>query len=377
MSAPIPLTVELCTAASAFTELQAEWEALLACCAGATVYQSPTWNRIWWSHHAGENKLALLVVREQRRLVGLGPFMTRRGWGCRRVYPIGHGEYAYFGPLILPGREDVAEVMAEGLAERFPRALVHVPYFQEHQTAMDLMMKHLCARGWRARSWMRDTSHILYEEGGYEAYLAGRSGKTRKNLKQEHRKLEAAGRLEVEHREGSLVDGEVLDRIAKLQARSWLSRRGQLSLNTPYVRDLIPALAAEGRAEVYLMTLDGRDMAYLLSYRQGGDNVAVFTGFDEDLAHLSPGKALWNCVVQTMLDRGDRSLDFQFGDAEYKRFWANRSQEAREVVVWRGLLPGLHAWFPARLRQEIKQHPQLRKTLKAVRAKMRGAANTR
>ncbi|MBI5685373.1 MAG: GNAT family N-acetyltransferase [Verrucomicrobia bacterium] len=352
---------------AAFEALAEDWRALFDTCSGLTAFQSFVWNQVWLRHRRGACSLAVITLREKGRLVGIGPFVTERRGGVQRVYPIGYDEFAYLGPLVPPGRDDVAQAIATALAGCFPCGLLHIPYFQCRDEGLAVMLAHLTTLGWSSCSWARNICHYLYETEGYEKFLAAKSSKVRYNLKRERKKLEEAGPVEIRLYQGAELDEQVVGRVEAIQKRSWLFRRGQEPLGSPFYRELLPALGRQQLADVYLMTHGGKDMAFVLNFRKDRENLCSCVGFDEALAQLSPGKALMNSVVKTILDRGDHALDFLFGDAEYKQFWATRSKFAMELVAWKGVAANVHSWFPARLRAWVKRFPKVKDTLKQLR----------
>lgn len=351
---------------AAFDALAEDWRALFDSCAGLTPFQSFVWNQVWLRHRRGARSLAVIAVREKGRLVGVGPFVTEQRGGIARIYPIGFDEFAYLVPLVPPGRDDVAQAIATVLAARFPRGLLHVPYFQCRDEGLAVMLAHLMTLGWSCCSWARNVCHYLCETQGYEKFLAAKSSKARYNLKRERKKLEEAGPVEIRLCQGAELDEQVVERVAAIQKRSWLFRRGQEPLGSAYYRELLPALGRQQLADVYLMTHGGKDAAFVLNFHKDRENICSCVGFDEALAQLSPGKILMNSVVKTILDRGDHTLDFLFGDAEYKRFWASRSKFAMELVAWKGVAASVHSWFPARLRAWVKRFPKVKEALKQL-----------
>jgi CelD/BcsL family acetyltransferase involved in cellulose biosynthesis len=356
---------------AAFEALVGEWTQLFELCQRRTAFQSFAWNRCWWRHHQNCGSLAVITVREKGQLVGLIAFLVQRGWGAERILPIGFVSFAYFGPLVLPDRDDVAQAIAIQIATRFRHGLLHIPYYQNRDEALGMMLACLNTLGWNSCSWVRNVCHYVSEAGGYSVLMARKSSKVRYNLKRERKKLEEVGTVEIRLYQGSEINEDLVARIAAIQSRSWLARRGQESLGSPYYRELLPCLGRSLLADVYVLTLQGNDVAFVLNYHTSGENICINIGFDEVYAHLSPGKVLMNCVVKTILDRGDSVLDFYCGQGEYKRFWANRSKYAMEMVAWRGAVPYLHSWFPARLRQLVKGFPKLKTAVKQMRARWR------
>jgi CelD/BcsL family acetyltransferase involved in cellulose biosynthesis len=356
--------------------LEEDWSGLSARCPSVTAFQSFAWNEVWWRHHPVGLSLAIVTVRERGKLVGLGPFVVRPRGAATIIRPVGFDRYAYFGLLVLPGRDDVAQAIASALAARFSHGLLHVPYYQARDEALGMMLCCLNTLGWNSRSWVRNVCHYLHEPQGYGAFLAGKTSKARYNLKRELRLLGDVGHLEFQLYDGPKLDERIVERVAAIQARSWLARRGQESLGSFFYRELLPALARFNLADVHILTLDSRDLAFVLLYRHNIETICIYIGFDESLARLSPGKVHMHEVVKTILDRGDQVLDFHFGDGDYKRFWSNRSKYALEVVAWKGTVPYLYSWYPARLRALMTRFPRTKNAIKRVRARLRRRSGT-
>ena len=375
-SVPFPvITSELESAIisdqAGFDAMEREWTHLFDHCRDITPFQSFVWNHTWWSYQRHPCSLALVTVREKGRLVGLGPFAAKRSWGSEHILPIGFDRFAYFGPLVEAGRDDVAQAIATTLAARFHHGLLHIPYFQGRDEALSVIVTCLSSLGWRSCSWVRNVCHFLCESRGSEAFLATKSRKARYNLKRDQKILKEAGSIAFQLFQGPQLNEAIVDRIAGIQARSWLARRNQEPLGSFFYHDLLPALAQSNLAQVYILTLASRDIAFVLNYHHHTENICIYIGFDEAFAHLSPGKVLMHRVIETILDRGDQLLDFHFGDGDYKRFWANRSKYALEMIAWRGTLPYLCSWYPARLRGFMARFPRTKNALKRLMARLR------
>jgi hypothetical protein len=84
-----------------------QWWALWDRCPSATSLQSPAWLLPWWrAFQPGE--LLIVTVRQDDRLVGLGPFYIEDGAHGRRILPLGIGVSDYLDVLIDPQTSDEA-----------------------------------------------------------------------------------------------------------------------------------------------------------------------------------------------------------------------------------------------------------------------------
>src|SRR5215510_13769118 len=74
------MRVEVCTAASAFHDLRAEWGQVLAQLPFQSVFFTPQWQETWWRHFGATRHLHLLTVRSHDgALQGLAPLMSSNG----------------------------------------------------------------------------------------------------------------------------------------------------------------------------------------------------------------------------------------------------------------------------------------------------------
>src|SRR5215470_17799352 len=76
----LTMRVEVCTAASAFQDLRAEWCQMLSQLSFQSVFFTPQWQETWWRHFGATRHLHLLTVRSSDgTLQGLAPLMRSNG----------------------------------------------------------------------------------------------------------------------------------------------------------------------------------------------------------------------------------------------------------------------------------------------------------
>jgi CelD/BcsL family acetyltransferase involved in cellulose biosynthesis len=366
------LSVDIIKSLEQFEGLRDEWENLFNSCNNLSVFQSFTWNYGWWKYRGKGLQLSIITVCENNHLVGIGPFMVKSRFGKPQFEPIG-GEHHYnFGLVMDSHRADVAAAIALKISECFPKGIVHIPYYSAGTACIDIFMATLNAKGWKESRWTRNISHYVYENNGFISYMSRKSKKSRYNLKRERTRLEETGTINLIHICQDDLTEISVERIAQLQKQSWLSRRGQESLDSPFYKEVIPALAQKNKSEIFIYTQNGEDIAYILNLYSGNTCYCFFVGFSETRADLSPGKQLMMDNLQKVLDRGTTVYDFLYGDGEYKRFWANRTKYIYRAVSYKGYQGWLTSWFPHRLHGQFAKYDKLRKLVgKLKKAKIR------
>jgi CelD/BcsL family acetyltransferase involved in cellulose biosynthesis len=354
------LSVDVVTTTEGLGMIKEAWEALFETACDVTVFQSFDWNYAWWENFGHGYGLSIIVVYEKNRLVGLAPFAIRRRLGVPQIEPIGRDQYAYFGLLVENEREDVMEAIAGRLRDLYPVGLVHFPYYDVGNYSVNVLGATLSIAGWREIRWQRNVAQYIHEDNGYQTYINEKSQKARYNLKRERKKLEEHKQMAVVCYRGPEIDQRVIQRMADIQKRSWLWRRGTDPVDSGAFNVSIRQLGRAGMAEVFIMTLDGLDVAFILNFCCARSSHCMAIAFDEALESLSLGKVLMNICVQTLLDQGVTTYDFLFGDGEYKRFWANRTMLIFRSVFYRGLRGWLLSWLPHRLHGKLKKYDALR-----------------
>jgi Acetyltransferase (GNAT) domain len=183
-------------------------------------------------------------------------------------------------------------------------------------------------------SWTR---RLLQLPASFDEYLASRSHKTRKGVRQDERRLATAfgDRLSIETlREpgdlARLVTGA--DRVAGSAYQRGLG--GGFS-DTQEQRELARVGLEHGWLAGYLLCLDEAPIAYWLCSLYGGTMLLRTGGFDPAYGEHRPGIHLLMRVIEdACADPALNTLDFGPGDAAYKQQFSNASREERNHVVF-------------------------------------------
>ncbi|MGP8153996.1 MAG: GNAT family N-acetyltransferase [Smithella sp.] len=361
------LTVDIITSVERFNSLKEEWGSLFNSCNNLNAFQTFFWNYVWWKHYGKGMQLSIFTVREHNNLVGIAPFMVKSRLGIQEIEPIG-GEHHYNFALIMDNqRYDVAMAIAMKLAGCFPKGLIHIPYFAADTISINVFMAALNTYDWKETRWTRNISHYVSEGNGFSNYMAHKSKKSRATLKRKRARLEETGLVNLIHICLDDLTEKSVERIAQIQKQSWLARRGQESLSSAFYKEVISSLAQNNHAEIFLYEQNGEDIAYILNFYSGNICYCLFLGFSETKAHLSPGQMLMLENLQKVLDSGITVYDFLYGEAEYKRFWANRTKYVCRAVCYRGYCASIASWLPHRLHGTFSKY----QTLKIILVKMR------
>lgn len=326
------------------------WQALLPQTAGASFFHSLDWFEQYWDHFGPSGTgncqaMRILIVHAEDKPIGILPLVIRheqklsgpRGWRNVRTlaYPL-HDWGTSYGPIgphptatlvagfrhieVTPRDWDIFEL--DGIDRehtdkgRTPRALEHVGFHNvEEQHGMVPQVD--CSEGW-------------------DAYWASRTSKHRNNVRRINKKLEELGDLRyVRYRPAGSAHGDddprwdLYDTCVELSERSW---QGDSTTGTTlshdsirsFLRDTHLAAVQRGAADMNLLYLNDRPIAFGYNYHYNGYVYGLRMGFDAEATKLGAGTAMLYRALQDSCERGDQIYDLGAGYFNAKRKWWNR-----------------------------------------------------
>jgi CelD/BcsL family acetyltransferase involved in cellulose biosynthesis len=261
----------------------------------------------------GRDVMAGLVWRRAppAQLIGFFPVtIERRRYGLKMPMLAGWTHpYAPFGtPLI--DRECFEAAVAAWLdhiaADPMLPKLLLMPYLPadgDVARAFDAALTH---RSGRSEHFALHRRAMLAPEGDRAGYLDhAMAHKKRKELRRQRKRLADAGHLtSTTTTDPAALTPALLDFLS-LEAAGWKGRAGTAATGNDATRCLVveavTALAAEGKASVSRLALDGRAIAAIVTLRSGDAAWCWKIAYDETYSRASPGVQLLLDVTDAML----------------------------------------------------------------------------
>jgi len=326
----------------------AEWEAL----AEAAAEPNPFYES-WYLlpslrafDPAGE--VQLLVLTAGGRFAGLMPVKREARYYGHPVPHLRNWVHAncFLGqPLVAPGFETEFWRQLLGWCDRYGglALFLHLAHCPVEGPLHDALCEVLAERP--AATVLREERALLEAGLSREAYLeASLTGKKRKELRRQHRRLAEEGELTVERLEDTLGVPEWVAEFLELEARGWKGESGSaLACDTrtaDLFADALNGAARRGRLERLALRLDGRPIAMLASFLTPPGAYSYKTAFDEDYARFSPG-VLLQCENLSLLERPGIAWVDSCASADHPmidHFWRERRSIARHSIAIGGRL---------------------------------------
>jgi len=182
-------------------------------------------------------------------------------------------------------------------------------------------------------------SPYLSLHGDWETCLKERSGNFRSALKRSEKTLHAMGTVSVEFlRSPNEVTRGLADVLA-IERQSWKHPAGSAITSRPWEQAFyeayLPRAAQRGIAELAIMRLDGRPIAYYVGITYGNRYSLLKVSYADDARAGAPGKVICRHVVQSHFERGLLEHDFLGEDERWKREWTPAFRPHVNLTIYR------------------------------------------
>ena len=181
--------------------------------------------------------------------------------------------------------------------------------------------------------------HYIAMDGGFDAYMAGFSGKTRSTLRRKLRKFAEAGggALDLREYRGGAEFDAFLAAALPLSRRTYQGRR--LGAGLPEAAEAQARLregAADDRLRASILFLDGKPASYLCLPVEGETLIYAWLGYDPALAHLSPGAVHQLAALESLFAEARFTFfDFTEGEGAHKALFGTAAVEAASFFLLR------------------------------------------
>jgi len=349
-----------------------QWQRLLAVTPQATFFHTLGWLTSYWEHFGERQKLRVLFVHAQGELVGIVPLVVRQErtrLGPLRVltYPLDHWG-TFFSPL---GRQQALTLwaaMKHIASGRRDWDLVDVRWVDRDGVDRGRTPRAMMLAGLRpAERRMHEVSQIDLA-GSWDAYWRGLDGHWRNNVRRSEKRLALQGRVtHVRYRPAGSACGDdeprwdLFEACVSVARASWQHRvrGGGNTLSHPGVSEFLRtahlAAVKAGAADINLLYVDERPVAFAYNYVWCGAVYGLRTGYHEELGQAGAGSVLMARMLQDSFARRDATFDLGPDETHIKRHWTTYVKGSYQYTYYSwGLRAQALRW---RRRLAGKDHP--------------------
>lgn len=342
------INFQIVEGAEGISEFGDDWDDLFIRAMGASPFLSRSWIRTFVEEGRLPGTPFFVLAWFGTKLVALFPLAVRRVLNTKTAVPIGTDEGAYLGLLIDPEHRSAIKDIADFIISGNIFDMYYSADLSSEDTATNDLLDHLVSRGYSCRKVYRYPCFCLQLGCPFDEYLRKKIPKSKRRYKlfYKEKKLYKSADVRVTRYLGKEITPEINRRIAAIQIESWMKRRGAAYLGKPFYQKLLGNMAEGGFGQVWLMTIDGEDAAFVCSFVAHDQHHYFWPAFKlKYKSSLSIGQMLLMHVIRDACEDGIQLFDFIYGDAEYKRFWATDCYKVFRVVAGRGFMGHLIVMF--------------------------------
>jgi CelD/BcsL family acetyltransferase involved in cellulose biosynthesis len=308
------------------------WDALHRSARLTAPFSGYTWQREWVRAFGAGRRLELRTVSDAGGLVAVLP-LYEEAPGVLRL--IGGTDVSdYLDLVAVAGREEDAwTALLAALGDDGVLDQHCVPAASPTVTVLPSLAS---VAGLVATVEVEEHCPVLTLPATWEDYLGRLSGKHRHELSRKMRRLAR----EVPDARLSAVDtaGDIAARLGDFLTLHRLSRTGKAKFMDErmegFFRASVVALAAEGRARLWLLDTSEGPIASFVTLEWPGTVGLYNSGFRPDKASLSPGLVLLARLIEDAIARRVPCFDFLRGEERYKFEFGPTSEPVHTVRVF-------------------------------------------
>ena len=342
------MTVQCVTTLAEFESLRTEWEAIPE----SNPMLRWSWQRSWLTGFGSNCKLAVLVARQDDRIIGILPQVSEHHWVAgKQLILIGSKRACSdnLSALVYPEHTtEVAIKFADWLVDAAQRGFwnrLNYDGVRPDNIFMQSLNNAFLERGIIFESKPAPHCWAIPLPENFEMYLKGLSKRARKLLKDLDRDFVASQRATLKTVITNPYAGECLAVVEQMHQRRWKGQGIQGCFSDTdfnvFLNDAVVRMCGStDEIEVSLSIVDDEPVAGAIALRGKSEYFVYLVGMNPDAQELRPGWLLNLQLIHRAMQLGCTSLNLLRGDEAYKqRLGAVGFEQFRWVAVAPSWLP--------------------------------------
>jgi len=323
------------------------------------------WTHAWLSHGLKQNDSFLLaVLSESGKITGILPLVIRTtrylGIAIKRLAPV--SEYYNTHGDILIAKKLFAELAKTLLAEietsgqkwdRFEMSQI-----LETNDIVHGLTSTALEDSYHLQIQKTEPSYFITLASAYDDYLAARSRNFRKILKKCEKKMMLEGPAEVRQYDDFQTLEDAYKQLLAIEEKSWKSSQGtaivSLHHQKSFYRALCEAASKEGILHLHFLYSNGVPIAYNLGLIANNTYYYLKTSYDEKYKHLSPSTFLRAKLIEELILKGIKFLDFHAEPYDWQQHWTSELRWHHSIIIYNHTVKGRLFRIYTLLRSKLK-----------------------
>lgn len=311
--------VEEITSSDELVSLQSIWAGVEAAGGVVNPFLSWDWQSSWWEVFAKGRDLRCLVVRSGEEVIGILPLFADQG-EPGRLLPVGSGELSdHLGLLCVPGSgAQVAEAALRHLGRESTEVEFH--YLVDGSESLTGLLEAARRLELAAKPEQEEVSPQVQLGSSFEDYLKDKlDKKDRHELRRKLHRLDSECPGWDDTTQAELGLDPALDAFFSLLRASRADKESFLTEEVEeFIRRACQRLQGLGWLRLQFLRAGDRLIAATLGFTVSGTWYLYNSGYDPELANLSPGVVAVALGIRSAIEEGCHTADFLRGNEGYK-----------------------------------------------------------
>ena len=314
-------------------EAEPAWEQVLGNSAAPTLFLTPWWQKTWWKHFGGDSELAVHVVSDGPRPIGVAPLVCSDGV----LELLGATDLFDYRDFIVERdrEEEFSAVLLDHLSGREWHTL-RMESMRGKSPTLQALSSAAESAGMSVEIEPEDVAPVAVLPTTWEEYVSGLSKKDRHELRRKMRRLDGAGEVT------RSVCGSP-DQLPSMMTEFFRLHRASSPDKSSFMTDEREAFfvdaageaARMGRLRLEAVALDGQTVASCLGFDYGGAFLLYNSGYDPAHSKLSVGIVSKALAIKGAIESGDCVFDFLRGSEDYKYRLGGQDRQVYRMLVRR------------------------------------------
>ena len=329
-----------------FTELQAQWDALMKGKNSSPLPLTHAWISAWWKEFGANRILNIYCVYEQDQLIAIAPFYeeptTYRRVPLRRLHLLTDGQSPYSDVIY---KQDLSEQKIAELLEliidsnkdelivfaKLPKSSPTYRYFSQSDHRHNLVIK---------KNLATPTIQINCD---WDVFFKKRSRKFRNSLHNKLNRFNRESDFKIEQLSIQNTEHPALQHIIDISCHSWkVAIKGDLGSNVAgrnFVMDLVNFFGPQNKVKIWLLWKNEVPIAYELHLIHDGIAYPIRADYDERYKQFSPGSILEYSALKHLFETGEAKEYYSCADNYwYLSNWTSDICEHYNVEIFSNCL---------------------------------------
>jgi len=339
------ITVQQVSSIDDWTELESDWNRLVRITEDSSVFHTFEFQRVWWDSFGLSRRLFILAVRYEGEIIGVAPLQLSLvnilGRYFNRMEFIGD-RWEMNRPKFLFPREHIEECLIATVKylEESDEWDCFEAYEQNPNSPSTMSLEKAFGRGGYFFAKIKDyVCPYMSFDTNWEAFLASKSQRFRKNLKAARRKLSTFGRLKLSCHEQWPEVGDKLEVYKQIEDRS-NKKEKQIGIARDkrsflFFHDLARVFGKLNQFRLYLLKVDENPVAGTFGLEYDDKYYSLQIAHDKAFNRCSPGTLLESMEMEQCFRRGYKEYDFLGGYLNNKLRWTSRTRDTVGIYIFR------------------------------------------